>query len=54
MAILDSAGLCPFLCAGISMDLISELLGAATGIQFSRQEILQVAQRISQSVRWTA
>jgi len=54
MAILDSTGLCPFLYAGISMDLISELLGAATGIQFSRQEILQVAQRISQSVRWTA
>ncbi len=54
MAVLDSAGLCPFLCDGISVGTVAELLSAATGIAFSQQDVLQVAQRISRSIRWTA
>jgi hypothetical protein len=46
LSILDSAGLCPFLGAGIEFGMIAELLTSATGIEFSQQDILQVAQRI--------
>ncbi len=46
LSILDSAGLCPFLGAGIEFDVIAELLTSATGIEFSQQDVLQVAQRI--------
>jgi hypothetical protein len=46
LAILDSVGLCPFLGAGIEYGVIAELLTSATGIEFSQQDILQVAQRI--------
>jgi aldehyde:ferredoxin oxidoreductase len=53
MAVLDSAGLCPFLCAGIGMEKIAELLAAATGVAFSRQDVFQVSQRIGRSIRWT-
>ena len=52
MAILDSAGLCPFLCSGIGMDTISELLTSATGIEFSQPAVVNVAERISRSLRW--
>jgi hypothetical protein len=54
MAVLDSAGLCPFLSAGIDMETVAGLLSAATGVAFSKQDIVQVAQRISRSIRWTA
>jgi hypothetical protein len=54
MAVLDSAGLCPFLCGGIGMGTVAELLSAATGVAFSQQDVSQVAQRISRSIRWTA
>jgi hypothetical protein len=54
MSVLDSAGLCPFLCAGVGMETVADLLSSATGISFSQQEISQVAQRISRSIRWTA
>jgi aldehyde:ferredoxin oxidoreductase len=47
MAVLDSAGLCPFLCGAIGMDEIAELLTAATGVGFSQQDVVQAAQRIS-------
>ncbi len=53
MAVLDSAGLCPFLCNGIGMDMVAELLSAATG-QFSQQDVTHAAQRIGRSIRWTA
>lgn len=53
MAVLDSAGLCPFLCAGIGMDKISDLLTKATGIGFSQQDVSQISQRIGRSIRWT-
>jgi len=46
LAVLDSAGLCPFLGAGIEYGVIAELLTSATGIEFSQQDISQVAQRI--------
>lgn len=54
MAVLDSAGLCPYLAAGISMEKIAELLTAATGIAFSQDEIVQAGQRISWEFRPTA
>ncbi|HEX2993897.1 MAG TPA: aldehyde ferredoxin oxidoreductase C-terminal domain-containing protein, partial [Anaerolineales bacterium] len=44
--ILDSAGLCPFLGAGIELDVIAELLSSATGVAFSQQDLTQIAQRI--------
>jgi hypothetical protein len=47
MAVLDSAGLCPYLAAGISMGKIAELLSAATGVAFSQDEIVQAGQRIN-------
>jgi aldehyde:ferredoxin oxidoreductase len=47
MAVLDSAGLCPYLVAGIGMDTVAELLTAATGVAFSQDEIIQAGQRIS-------
>ncbi len=47
VSILDSAGLCPFLAAGIETGTIAGLLNAATGIDFSQEEILQAGQRIS-------
>jgi aldehyde:ferredoxin oxidoreductase len=46
-AVLDSAGLCPFLAAGISTGVIAELLSAATGITYSEDEIAQAGRRIS-------
>jgi hypothetical protein len=54
MAVLDSAGLCPFLAAGISVKQITELLGAATGIAFTQDEIIQAGQRISRAFWQTA
>lgn len=47
MAVLDSAGLCPFLAAGLSIEKIVDLLSAATGLAFSKEEIEQAGQRIS-------
>lgn len=49
MAVLDSVGLCPFLAAGIRVEQIVEMLSAATGIEFSQDEILQAGQRISRA-----
>ena len=46
MAILDSVGLCPFLAAGIEMETIVELLTAATGMAFTKDELMQVGQTI--------
>ena len=54
MAVLDSAGLCPFLVAGIRMEQIAELLSAATGVAFSQDEIAQAGRRISWAFRPTA
>jgi aldehyde:ferredoxin oxidoreductase len=36
------------------MGTVAELLSAATGVAFSQQDVSQVAQRISRSIRWTA
>jgi hypothetical protein len=47
MAVLDSAGLCPFLASGISMEKIAELLTAATGVVFTADDMAQAGQRIS-------
>jgi hypothetical protein len=52
MSVLDSVGLCPFLAAGIGtassgMETIAELLGSATGIAFTQDEIIQAGQTIS-------
>jgi len=49
MAVLDSVGLCPFLAAGIRVERIVEMLSAATGIEFSQDEIVQAGQRISRT-----
>jgi len=49
MAVLDSAGLCPFLAAGISVKTIAALLRAATGVAFTQDEIVQAGQRISRA-----
>jgi hypothetical protein len=46
-AVLDSAGLCPYLVAGISMETIAELLAAATGSAFTPDELVRTGQRIS-------
>ena len=46
MAILDSVGLCPFLAAGIEMETIIELLNAATGMAFTKDELVQAGQTI--------
>jgi hypothetical protein len=54
MAVLDSAGICPFLAAGIGMDKIAKLLIAATGVAFTQDEILQAGQRISWACRQMA
>jgi len=54
MAVLDSVGLCPYLVAGIGMETIVELLAAATGIAFSKDEIVQAGRRISRLLRQTA
>jgi aldehyde:ferredoxin oxidoreductase len=51
VAVLDSAGLCPFLAAGISMEKIIELLTSATGVAFSQDDMAQVGQRISWAFR---
>jgi len=52
MAVLDSAGLCPFLAAGIDDGMIVDLLNAATGFGFSKDDIRQAGRRISRGV-WT-
>jgi hypothetical protein len=54
MAVLDSVGLCPFLAAGISVKQIVELLRAATGIEFTQDEIVQAGQRIGRAFWQTA
>jgi aldehyde:ferredoxin oxidoreductase len=54
MAVLDSVGLCPFLAAGISAKQIVELLRAATGIEFTQDEIVQAGQRIGRAFWQTA
>lgn len=46
LAVLDSAGLCPFLAAGVGMETIAELLTAATGLEFSKDDVIQAGQRI--------
>jgi aldehyde:ferredoxin oxidoreductase len=51
LAVLDSAGLCPFLAAGIANSMIAELLSSATGVKFSEDEIIQIGRRISELVR---
>jgi hypothetical protein len=51
MALMDSAGLCPFLAAGIDTGIVAELLAAATGMDFSRDEIMQAGQRINRLLR---
>jgi aldehyde:ferredoxin oxidoreductase len=38
--------LCPFLAAGIEMETIVELLTAATGMAFTKDELMQVGQTI--------
>jgi len=51
IAVLDSAGLCPYLAAGIDPGIIAELLTAATGIQFSRDKVMQAGRRINRFIR---
>ena len=47
LAVLDSAGICPFLAGRMSAETVAELLTAATGVAFSADDVLQVGQRIN-------
>lgn len=51
MAVLDSAGLCPFLGAGVGLDTVAALMTHATGAAFTKEDLAQAGQRISRAFR---